>query len=170
MISNNKFRIGNQIKISKNQNAHTKGDDKKIIHFGEFSSSHTENHFIATKIKDLIKSGVEPGEIAVIYRNNADSIDIADMLSRLGIEYTLQGGENVLETGVVIRLMHLLHVIEKVKSKTEDLDMFTLLNYKFMAMNTLDILRLSRFASARKINFFEAINHKDISKTEMENF
>ncbi|PJA40658.1 hypothetical protein CO178_01780, partial [candidate division WWE3 bacterium CG_4_9_14_3_um_filter_34_6] len=131
--------------------------------------SHTENHFIATKIKELLDNKTPPNEIAVIYRNNSDSTDIADMLSRLDIEYSLVGGENVLESGIIIRLLHLLRVIHKVRSVEEDLDMFTLLNYEFLEIDPLDILKLSRYASSHKQNFFEVLQHDPLLIPDLKN-
>lgn len=169
VIGKNSLRISNKLDIDKDQKSQQDHDSELSISFSEFSSSYTENHFIATKIKELIHNGVEANEIAVIYRNNSDSVDIADMLSRVGIEYTLEGGENVLQNGIIVRLMHLLRVIQKVRIVDEDLDLFTLLNYEFAKIKPLDVLKLSRFASKRKINFFEAIAHPEIKSAGIDN-
>jgi len=170
VIAKNKLRISTALKIDKNQKSKIKeaGNDK-CISYGEFSTSYTENHFIAQEVKKLIESGEKPNEIAIIYRNNSDAKDIADMFSRMGIEYTLEGGENVLESGLIIRLMHILKVILKIRNKSEDIDLFTLLNYEFLEIKGLDILKLSRFASTRKLNLFEAISHSEIAESKIEN-
>ncbi len=169
VIGKNSQRISNKLAISKDQKANQSHDSEISISFSEFSSSYTENHFIASTIKELIDNGIDGSEIAVIYRNNSDSIDIADMLSRLGVEYTLEGGENVLQNGIIVRLMHLLRVTQKVRIMDEDLDIFTLLNYEFTKVKPLDVLKLSRFASSHKINFFEALSHSDIKAAGLEN-
>src|SRR3989338_3963986 len=170
VIAKNKLSISTALKIDKNQKSKIKeaGNDK-CISYGEFSTSYTENHFIAQEVKKLIESGEKPNEIAIIYRNNSDAKDIADMFSRMGIEYTLEGGENVLESGLIIRLMHILKVILKIRNKSEDIDLFTLLNYEFLEIKGLDILKLSRFASTRKLNLFEAISHSEIAESKIEN-
>lgn len=168
VISKNKLRISTELKISKNQKSKVKKEKKEnCIAVGEFSTSYTENHFIAQEIKKLLESGEKPNEIAVIYRNNSDAEDISDMFSRMGIEYTLEGGENVLESGVIVRLLHILKVIYKVRSKDEDLELFTLLNYEFLKIKGLDVLKLSRFASSRKLNLFEAISHSEIAEANI---
>lgn len=167
VIQNNSQRISNKLEISKDQKSHHNHETEKVITAAEFSSSYTENHYIATKVKELLDEGVEASEIAIIYRNNSDSIDISDMLARFNIEYTLEGGENVLHTGIIVRLLHLLRVIHKVRVMDEDLDLFTLLNYEFIKTHPLDVLKLSRFASNRKINFFEAINHPELKTARL---
>jgi DNA helicase-2/ATP-dependent DNA helicase PcrA len=169
VISKNNLRISNKLEISKNQKSQQSHESEISISFSEFSSSYTENHFIATTIKELMENGINGNEIAIIYRNNSDSVDIADMLSRIGVEYTLEGGENVLQNGIIVRLMHLLRVIQKVRIKDEDLDIFTLLNYEFTGVKPLDVLKLSRFASSHKINFFEGLSHADIKAAGIEN-
>ena len=169
VISNNETRISNQLDITKSQKALKPDSNDLPVSYGNFSSSHTENYFIATEIKKLIDNGVKPSEIAVIYRNNADATDIADMLSRMQITYKLEGGENILETGIIIRLLHLLTVIYKIRDKSEDLDAFTLMNYEFLDLNSLDILKLSRFATDKKLNLFEAILNKEFKSLNLKN-
>lgn len=170
VIGKNSQRISSRLNISKDQKSQQSHESEISVSFCEFSSSYTENYFIATKIKELIDNGIPGNEIAVIYRNNSDSTDIADMLSRLGVEYTLEGGENVLQNGIIVRLMHLLRVVQKARIKDEDLDLFTLLNYEFTKIKPLDVLKLSRFASSHKINFFEALDHKELKTVGLENF
>lgn len=166
LIENNDERLTNKLKIDKTQiSLNSNRSQGKIFH-GEFSSSVMENHYIASRIKELINSGVHPDKIAIIYRNNNDSSEISDILARLNIKYTLVNGINILDSGIIIRLLHLFRVIDKMKAKDEDLDLFTLLNYEFLELNSLDILKLSRFATTKKINLFEAINHVEINASE----
>jgi len=159
VISNNVVRVATKLKLDKSQTSTINSTTKTAITSALFPSSHVENYFVAKEIKGLIEKGVDPSEIAVIYRNNADSTDIADMLSRMDIKYVLEGGENVLETGIIVRLLHLLRSILDVRTKDEDIDLFTLLNYEFLKIDPLDVLKLSRFASTHKLNLFDAVNN-----------
>lgn len=164
VISNNLVKLSDYIKgFEKVQEAVAKEDGEKIK-VGHFSSGITESFFVAHKIKELITSGVSPSSIAVIYRNNADSKDFSDMLGRVSINFNLVGGENVLEDHDINKLLKLFDVILKVRYKDEDLDLFTVLNYEFLKFDYVDTLKLSRFASEKKLNFVEAINHTDFDK------
>ncbi len=164
VISNNLVRLSDFVKgLEKVQEAISKEDGEKIK-VGHFSSGITESFFVAHKIKELINSGVNPSTIAVIYRNNADSKDFSDMLGRVNINFNLVGGENVLEDHDINKLLKLFDVILKVRTKDEDLDLFTVFNYEFLKFDYVDTLKLSRFASEKKLNFVEAINHADFEK------
>ncbi len=163
VIKNNKLRISNRIKIDKQQISDKKSDEL-IIKRAEFFSYMSENHYIASEIKHLIDNkGVKPSEIAIIYRNNSDANEIKMMLGKMDIKYRIVGGENILNEGIVIRLLHLFRVIYKIRNVDEDLDLFTLLNYEFLDNDALDILKLSRFASQKKVNLFTALRHNDIN-------
>lgn len=123
-----------------------------------FSNSTIENAFIGERIKKMLDEGIDPGEIVVLYRDNADANDIADMLSRMGVPYNLEGGDNVLHTGDVVRLLTMMRAVVSLRNQTEELELFTLLNYDFLEIEPLDVLKLSRFASEQKLHFLEAIN------------
>lgn len=162
VIKSNKNRFDkSQVSVA------TSPKSPKVVNLANFTSSYTENYFIAKKIKELLSNGTPANEIAVIYRNNADATDVADMLARTQIQYSMEGGQNILETGLIVRLLHLLQVIEKIRTVDEDIDLFTLLNYEFLDLDSLDILKLSRFASNKKLNLFEALAHKDIDSSDI---
>ena len=143
-------------------------DSLKRLQVGHFSSGITEAYFVATKIKELIKSGTKPSAVAVLYRHNSDASEFADTLSRLNIRFDLRAGVNVLADHDLEKLLRLLEVILKLRSKDEDLDLFTLFNYEFLqrrfGFDYLDTLKLARLASDKKVNFLEAITHPDFEK------
>lgn len=165
VISNNEVKLSDFIEgVNKIQQSEVELE-KAPVEVGHFSSGITESFFIATKIKELIKNGTAPSEIAIIYRNNNDSRDFSDMLSRMDITFNLVGGKNVLEDYDINKLLKLFNVILKVRNKEEDLDLFTVLNYEFLNFDYVDTLKLSRFATIKKLNFIEAIEHVDFEKT-----
>lgn len=172
IIDNNKTSIQKAIpQISKNLTSAIKKKSHYVgksdlpieskIKIYQFSNGVLESYYVAKKIKKLIEQGENPNEIAVIYRNNSDSADISKALSKLKIKYNLQGGENILIDGHVKKFLKLLTVIEQIKSKNEDIDMFTLFNYEYLGFDYVDTLKISRFASQKRTNFFEALTHKD---------
>jgi DNA helicase-2/ATP-dependent DNA helicase PcrA len=167
LIKNNKLRISNKINIDKKQKAQHE-NASPVITYGCFSSFLSENHYIGAEVKKLIENGTKPSEIAIIYRNNSDSDELKNILTKFDVKYKIVGGEDILNTGLIIRLLHLLRVIYKSREASEDLDLFTLLNYEFLKFNPLDILKLSRFASNKKINLFEALDHSDIENAGLD--
>lgn len=133
------------------------------IQTGTFLNGPQENMFVAEEILKLLKQGVDPDEIAVLVRNNKDIDDLRDYLARADIRYEIATGKNILEDGDVKRLLTLFSVINDIKlSPGNDIDVFTVLNYEFLKLPKLDVLKLARFASQKRINLLEAILDQDI--------
>jgi len=156
LIAKNKLKIGQKIKPLKKQ---TKWQEEKIKLVG-LASGTVEELFIAQEIKKLIQQGVKPEEIAVIYRNNADAEGLSRMLAREGISFEIEGGMNVLEDFDVNRLLLMLRTISSIDKTGSDTDLFTLMHQPWFKLNELAILKLSRLASQKKIDLFEAILDK----------
>lgn len=124
-----------------------KGEDISLY---EASSNTLEYVFIAEKILGLIQSGVSPDEIAVIYRNNSESQPIADVLARWGVRYEIEGGSDVLHHPTITQLILFLTVLKDIRTTAEDVNLFTLLNYEWLHLNSLIILKCIRYANEQK--------------------
>ena len=142
---------------------------KQNIEVASLSSDISETLYIVEKIKELIESGVKPDEIAVLYRNNADSFAFEDALAKWGIRYELDAGANVLDTPIVQQLLLLFQVIYGMRTTQEDLDLFTIMNYSWSMLNTLDILKIARAAAQQKTSMFAILTSKKLDGLELEN-
>ena len=163
LITNNSERLEAKIQgINKDLQSQVKTDSKIFI--GQFESNISENIYIIEEIKQLLKNKVEPNEIAIIYRNNQDAYDIAELLAKSHISYSTEGGENILFDPQIKMFLKLLNVIKKLETTEDDHDLFHLLNYDFVKLDSTEVLKLLRFASRRHINIFEAINDPNLTK------
>ena len=101
--------------ISFNKNRYNKklisaiGDGKEVRVIGKYNEL-TEAQTIAKEIKTLIKSGVNPKDIAVLYRINALSRSIEDGLRNEGIAYKLVGGMRFYEREEIKDLISYLRI------------------------------------------------------------
>ncbi|MDD3648159.1 MAG: ATP-dependent helicase, partial [Candidatus Dojkabacteria bacterium] len=137
--------------------------ENMALKVAKFSNASLENVFIADKIKKLLKKKVDSDQIAVLVRNNRDVDDIKDSLSRSGIRFEIATGANILEDGDINRLLILLEVIRDLKVKpSDDIDIFTLLNFDFLELDKLDILKLARFSSQKRQNLLDTIIDEDV--------
>ena len=59
----------------------------------EFATKDQECDWIASRIKDLLSSGLKASQIAVLYRINAQSEQVENALSKAGVEYQVRGGQ-----------------------------------------------------------------------------
>ncbi len=161
VISHNSLRIGSMsgdisgLKPSRNQTS-------RPLILANPKTDISEVAFLVKDIKQAIKQGTSPSEICVIYRQNQDGHDLAQLLPKFGIDYTVQGGANILEDGVIQRLLKIFRTIKEVRYKEDDVDLFTILHYEIFSIDPLDILKLSRYAHENKIRLFEAIESSKI--------
>lgn len=120
-----------------------------------------ETVYIAEAIKALLDQGVDPTEIAVLYRTNAEAADLSLALSKWGIRYEVDGGENVLEAPVIRELLTLFKVIKDLRHQQEDEDSFAVLQYPWLqaqfGIETLVTMKLARGASKAGLTLIEFI-------------
>jgi len=102
--------------ISFNKNRYDKklisaiGDGKEVEVIENYNES-AEAEVIAKRIKNLIDSGVNPNEIAILYRINALSRSIEDGLRNYGIPYKLVGGMKFYEREEIKDLISYLRLM-----------------------------------------------------------
>lgn len=130
----------------------------------EASCESDEVTYITQSIASLIESGTDPSSIAVIYHNNRDGDALAHSLSSASIAYRLGHGGNLLDDSLIRQFLKILYVVDSLKSKIHDLDLFTILNYPWFGLSTLDILKYSRQATVAKSSLFDVISHLDIGQ------
>lgn len=132
------------------------------INIAELSGNTAEIIFIAEDIKQKIKSGVAPQDIAVIYHKNFEATAIADTLSKYGIDYTVQGGANVLSDPAVRNFLKILKVIYEMRQSQEDEDLFTILHYDIFGIDSLDVLKIARAAGDARLTLFDILGNPEL--------
>lgn len=128
------------------------------------SSNTVEYVYIAETIRELIGNGVPAEEIAILYRNNTESRLISDILSRFGIQYEIEGGADILDHPTIVQLLLLCSVIRDIRYSVEDVNLFTLLNYDWLHLNSLMILKLLRFAQEKKQALYTVVINEPLMR------
>ena len=82
------------------------------VHVVETEDEHAEARFVAAEIAALIEGGYAPREIAVVYRTNAQSRVLEDVLVRQGIAYQVIGGPRFYERAEIKDAIAYLQVID----------------------------------------------------------
>lgn len=129
------------------------------------SSKLEENYFVAQKINELIEQKVSPKEIAVIYRNNADVLDLLPLLEKLNIKYTLSSGNNILTD---IKIKQLITLLKYINNPSQEL-LFPILAYDFIGLKERELYNFYKHGkTCKKIKKFE----KRIAKAKiyLENY
>jgi DNA helicase-2/ATP-dependent DNA helicase PcrA len=89
----------------------------------------------------------------VLYRRNADGQDLAGMLARLGVPYTMDASLDVLDDPDVRRLLLLL---EAVREYGESGPLYQALHVSWLGIEPLDIYKLTEFCG-RERNSYDVI-------------
>lgn len=146
----------------------TQGFDNLPVRVAAFSSDPMEVAFLVEDVRRLIDRGVEPSEIAILYRNNADSAAFEDALAKWGIKYEIDAGTNILDTSIIQQLLTLFETIFRLRTTQEDLDMFTLMNYAWSGLDALDVLKVSRHAALKKKSIFHVLIEEDLAELKLK--
>ncbi len=131
--------------------------DKKIPVYA-FSSADAEKYFIARSIQEKIAGGAKPEDIAVLYRENADALPIAHMMEKLGVSFTIESDQNVLEDEDIKKL---LLIFKAIKDFGQAGPLFTALHVDFLGLTPLDIYKLIEYSRSRHLNPYDAMRSPD---------
>ena len=153
LIEHNRGRLGKVLES-------TKGDGKNI----EVLESHDENIealSIARKIKKLILSGVNPRDIAVLYRINALSRSLEEGLNKEQIPYNMVGGVKFYERAEVKDVISYLRVIA---NPHDDFSIKRIINRPKRGLGKVTIERIFKAAYDKGQSIYEYItcNEKSI--------
>jgi len=157
VISNNSSHISDVVSGLNSDLFSSKSIPGAQLTLATLSSETAEAVYLATTILSLIKNGTKPSEIVVIYRANADAKTLSDIFVKYGLDYTIQGGGDVLADPIVLHFLKILRVIHDLRTKEDDLGLFTILNYNIFHIDPLDVLKLSRYGADHKLTLFDVI-------------
>lgn len=129
-----------------------------LISLTDYPSQTLETVGAAQKVKSLIASGVAPEEIAVLYRNNADSYEIQQTLAKFAIPYEIQNGENILQTDEIRQLLQLLRVIVDIATAKESKEIYEVMMYQWIGLDPLLVMKIARAASKAKTTIVELLD------------
>lgn len=146
LIDYNRERIGKKL-------VSVFGDGEKI-EFLEFHDENYESQSIARKIKKLIESGVDPKNIAVLYRINALSRSLEEGLNKEGIAYNMVGGVKFYERAEIKDLISYLRIIA---NEHDDFSMKRIINKPKRGLGTITINKILKAAYQNKISMYEYI-------------
>ncbi len=137
---------------------------KKTQHFEEklkeieFNSYDGELYWIAKKINELLKKGVEANDIAVLVRNNRDLDPLLPILDHENIPYVIESGSNILEDIEVGKLILLLRAVNK---PTENEYIIKAMLMDCFSIPPLDVFRISQFRYAEKEKVWTILQDKE---------
>lgn len=118
------------------------------------SSPESQYFTVARSIHRQLESGVAPEEIAVLYRDNADGLALAEYLDRMGVAYGISSQADALTDRYLHQLILILDVLRQFGDaaplylllhapvlKVDPLDLYKLMDFCRKGRNPFDVMR-----------------------------
>ena len=118
-----------------------------------------ETVYVAEQIKDLIESGVNPSEIAVLYRYNSDEELMAQALEKWGIRHEIDGGDDLLKSELINQLLSFFQVLLDLRRSEEDETLFAVMQYDWFDLDRLAVMKLGRIAGKERCSILDLLDY-----------
>lgn len=146
VIANNEGR--------KDKTLWTNQEDGEKVSFIKYNTEHDEANGIATKINTLKNSGVSLGDIAILYRTNAQSRVLEEKLIYKNIPYKVYGGTNFYSRKEVKDMVCYLKLLV---NASDDQSVKRIINVPRRGIGAASIEKVNDFALANDMNFYDAL-------------
>ena len=142
----------------KPKNLWTDNDDGQKIIYYRADSEQTESQFIAGKIKEMLGSKRKLSEFAVLYRTNAQSRVIEEVLLKSNIEYNIVGGTRFYDRKEIKDLLAYLRLIA---NPDDDISLMRVINVPKRGIGSTSIDRVAQYALDNDLSMNQALNEID---------
>ncbi|MBO6145755.1 MAG: UvrD-helicase domain-containing protein [Bacilli bacterium] len=142
-------------KIRKEKNLWTQNDEgNKIVYYKAFDEK-DESNFVVTEVKKLINDGVNPNDICVLYRANAQSRTIEEAFLTSNISYNIVGSYAFYNRKEIKDLIAYLKLIYNPK---DDVSLLRVINYPKRGIGNKSIENLVIKANIDNKSLYEVID------------
>jgi ATP-dependent DNA helicase UvrD/PcrA len=150
VISNNRER--------KEKNLWSELGEGEAVQALEVEDEHAEARFVAASIAALVEEGFSGDEVAVVYRTNAQSRVLEDVLVRQGIPYQVIGGPRFYERAEVKDVLAYLQVLD---NPVDAVSLTRIANRPRRGIGDTTVGRLQTFADAQGLSLFDTLGHAE---------
>jgi DNA helicase-2/ATP-dependent DNA helicase PcrA len=138
------------------------GIESSAVELREFSTESHEPIWLAKDIAERVEQGVEPSEIAVLYRNNADAELVSNALEREGVPHRIESNQNVLADPDIRKLLIVLYAVAEYGSSTR---VVPAMHLSFLGLSPTIVYRILRYARRERHSVFDILNSKKMLKS-----
>lgn len=143
----------------KPKNLWTENDDGKKIFYERADNEQREAQFVVGKIKELVDSKERSAsQMAVLYRTNAQSRVMEEVLLKSNINYTIVGGTKFYERKEIKDILAYLRLIS---NPADDISLQRVINVPRRGIGATSIERIASYAAANDLTMFAALNEID---------
>ena len=141
-------------KIRKEKNLWTNNEEGPLIKYYKAFDEKDESGFVVKEIKKLIDDGVNPNNICVLYRANAQSRNVEEAFLQSNVSYRIVGSYafyNRKEIKDLIAYLKLVH------NEKDDVSLLRVINYPKRGIGTKSIENLGIVAKNENKSLYESI-------------
>src|SRR5215217_1841228 len=131
------------------------GEPVRVV---EVEDEHAEARFVAAEIAALVEGGYSHSELAVVYRTNAQSRVLEDVLVRQGVAYQVIGGPTFYERAEIKDVMAYLQAID---NPSDAVSLMRIANRPRRCIGDRSIARLVTFADGPGISLWDAVGRAE---------
>ncbi len=142
-------------KIRKEKNLWTQNDEGVKITYYKAYDEKDESNYVVDEVKELINSGINPNDICVLYRANAQSRVIEEAFLKRNIAYNIVGSYAFYNRKEIKDLIAYLKLIYNPK---DDVSLLRVINYPKRGIGSKSIENLVIKANADSKSIFEVID------------
>ncbi len=146
LIEHNSRRLGKSLKSYKGE-----GIDIKLMHSSDENQETTQ---IAKEIHKLIDEGVDPNQIAILYRINALSRAIEEGLMRENISFKLVGGVRFYERA---EIKDIISYFRTLSNPSNDFSLLRIINKPKRGIGATSLGKLKALADKKALSVYETI-------------
>ncbi|MFB1083183.1 DNA helicase PcrA [Jeotgalibacillus sp. JSM ZJ347] len=134
-----------------------KGGQK--ITYVRADSEQGEGQFVAGKINELVRSGVrKPSDFAILYRTNAQSRVMEEVLMKSNIEYTIVGGTKFYDRK---EIKDILAYLRLVANPDDDISLIRIINVPKRGVGTTSLDKIANYARDNEMSMYNALELAD---------
>lgn len=146
VIAHNHNRLGKEL--------WTEGDSGSKIKVYEAFNEHDEAYFISQQVRLAIRQGYQHQDIAVLYRSNAQSRVLEEVMIREQIPYRIYGGQKFFDRAEIKDAIAYCRVVA---NTNDDAALDRIINMPPRGIGQQTVAKLRELASERGVTLYEAI-------------
>ena len=135
----------------------TNGDGEKLTVYTA-EDERDEARFVADSILENVKNGANFSDHAILYRMNAQSNALENVLARSGISYKVIGGTRFFDRKEIKDVLAYLHLIN---NNSDDLRLKRIINEPKRSIGATTVENAAEIASQLGISLYEVLCHAD---------
>jgi DNA helicase II / ATP-dependent DNA helicase PcrA len=143
----------------KPKNLWTENHEGEKISYYRADSEQTEAQFVTGKIKEMMESGKRKySDFAILYRTNAQSRVMEEVLLKSNIEYSIVGGIKFYDRKEIKDILAYLRLIA---NPDDDISLQRVINVPKRGVGATSIDKIARYAQDHDISMFSALEEAD---------